>query len=126
MFQAYEQLMEPITTAIRRELAAIIAKLHRVDFGKDVDPMSGMGGSSFYMKDLVEKLSFVKTEILSKFTIGEAGRTWFVAQLFHFRPIDRPLNRQDDIHHHFCHQDFCHARFNSKAFRRERKTPAHK
>lgn len=42
--------------------------------------MSGMGGgSSVYMKDLIEKLSFIKSEILSKFNIGEAGRTWVMS-----------------------------------------------
>jgi hypothetical protein len=75
MYRVYERVVDPILTAIRRELGAIIAKLHRVDF---VDPMSGMGGSSFYLKDLVDKLSFVKAEVLSKFNVGEAGRTWFV------------------------------------------------
>ncbi|KAG5646264.1 hypothetical protein DXG03_003860 [Asterophora parasitica] len=79
MRQAYEQLVEPLMTAVRRELSAIIVKLHRIDFGKIVDPMSDMGGSSFYMKDLVEKLSFIKTEILSKFAIGEEGRTWVIS-----------------------------------------------
>ncbi|KAF8070306.1 Golgi transport complex subunit 5-domain-containing protein [Lyophyllum atratum] len=76
MSQAYENLVEPLMTAIRRELSAIIVKLHRIDFGKAVDPMSDMGGSSFYMKDLVEKLSFIKAEVLNKFSLGEAGRAW--------------------------------------------------
>ncbi|KNZ78795.1 Conserved oligomeric Golgi complex subunit 5 [Termitomyces sp. J132] len=74
--KAYERLVEPLMTAIRRELSAIIVKLHRIDFGKDVDPTSGLGSSSFYMKELMEKLSFIKAEILSQFLIGEAGRTW--------------------------------------------------
>lgn len=69
-------------TAIRRELGAIIARLHRIDFGKAVDPMAGMGGSSFYMNDLVEKLSFIKSQILSNFNIGDAGRTWCVSFFF--------------------------------------------
>ncbi|KAG6891762.1 hypothetical protein C0992_006183 [Termitomyces sp. T32_za158] len=77
--KAYEQLMEPLMTAIRRELSAIIVKLHRIDFGKDVDATSGIGGSSFYMKELVEKLSFIKAEILSKFVIGEDGNTWVLS-----------------------------------------------
>lgn len=73
---AYERLVDPILTAIRRELGAIIARLHRIDFGKSVDPMAGMGGPSFYMKDLVEKLSYIKTEILSNYKVGEDGRAW--------------------------------------------------
>lgn len=80
MFQAYERIIDPILTSIRRELGAIIARLHRIDFGKSVDPMSGMGGgSSIYMKDLVEKLSFIKSEILSKLNVGDEGRTWVLS-----------------------------------------------
>jgi conserved oligomeric Golgi complex subunit 5 len=42
--------------------------------------MSGMGGgSSIYMKDLVEKLTFIRSEILSKFNVGEAGRAWVMS-----------------------------------------------
>lgn len=50
--------------------------MHRIDFNQTVDPMSGMGGASFYIKDLAEKLSFIKTEILSRFSVAEAGRAW--------------------------------------------------
>ncbi|KAG6886258.1 hypothetical protein C0993_006668 [Termitomyces sp. T159_Od127] len=75
----YEHLMEPLMTTINWELSAIIVKLHRIDFGKDVDPASGMEGSSFYMKELMEKLSFIKAEILSKFAIGEDGNTWVLS-----------------------------------------------
>ena len=78
MYQAYEGLMKPVMAAIWRELGAIIDKLHRVDFAKAVDPAPGMGGPSFYMRDLVDKLSFIKAEVLSKFNIGDAGRSWFV------------------------------------------------
>ncbi|KAF7362065.1 Conserved oligomeric Golgi complex subunit 5 [Mycena venus] len=74
--QAYQRLVDPILVAIRRELGAIIAKLHRIDFSKPADPMAGMSGASFYMKDLVDKLSFIKVEILSKYNVGDAGREW--------------------------------------------------
>ncbi|KAJ7675112.1 Golgi transport complex subunit 5-domain-containing protein [Mycena rosella] len=77
--QAYQRLVDPILLAIRRELGAIIAKLHRIDFSKPADPMAGMSGASFYMKDLVDKLSFIKAEILSKFNVGEAGREWVIS-----------------------------------------------
>jgi len=80
IFRTYERIVEPLLTSIRRELGAIIARLHRIDFSKSVDPMSGMGGgSSIYMKDLTEKLSFIKSEILSKFNIGEASRAWVMS-----------------------------------------------
>ncbi|KAL0956119.1 hypothetical protein HGRIS_002286 [Hohenbuehelia grisea] len=78
MRRAFQRVVDPVMTSVRRELGAIIAKLHRVDLGKSVDPMSGLGGSSFYMKDLAEKLSFIKSEILSKFNVGETGREWVV------------------------------------------------
>ncbi|KAJ7124926.1 Golgi transport complex subunit 5-domain-containing protein [Mycena epipterygia] len=77
--QAYQRLVDPVLIAIRRELGAIIAKLHRIDFSKPADPMAGMSGASFYMKDLVDKLSFIKAEILSKFSVGEAGREWVIS-----------------------------------------------
>ncbi|KAJ7782875.1 Golgi transport complex subunit 5-domain-containing protein [Mycena metata] len=77
--QAYQRLVDPVLVAIRRELSAIIAKLHRIDFSKPADPMAGMSGASFYMKDLVDKLSFIKLEILSKFSVGDAGREWVIS-----------------------------------------------
>ena len=33
------------------------------------------------MKDLVEKLTFIKTEVLAKFNIGETSREWCVTGL---------------------------------------------
>jgi len=74
---AFDHLVDPMLVAIRRELSAIIARLHRIDFGKSADPM--MGGASLYMKDLAEKLSFIKSEILSKYNIAETGRTWVMS-----------------------------------------------
>lgn len=49
-----------------------------MDFGKDsADPMAAMGGgASPYMKDLVEKLTLVKNEILSQFYVPELMREW--------------------------------------------------
>lgn len=80
MFRVYEHIVDPLLTSIRRELGSIIARLHRIDFAKSVDPMSGMGGgSSMYMKDLVDKLSFIKSEVLSKFNVGDTGRAWVMS-----------------------------------------------
>ena len=70
MKRTYERVVDPLLAAIRRELVAIIARVHRFDFGRAQDPMSG-GGASLYMKDLVEKLAFVKGEILSKFNVED-------------------------------------------------------
>ncbi|TFK54291.1 hypothetical protein OE88DRAFT_1654898 [Heliocybe sulcata] len=74
---AYQKVIDPLLTAIKRELGVIIARVHRADFGKDVDSMAGMGGgASLYMKDLSDKLSFIKMEILSKFSLGDEMREW--------------------------------------------------
>jgi conserved oligomeric Golgi complex subunit 5 len=36
-----------------------------------------MGGSgSVYVKDLVEKLTFLKSEILGRMSLGEMGKEW--------------------------------------------------
>jgi hypothetical protein len=70
--------VDPLTSAIRRELGAIIAKLHRIDFARDVEPGTG-GNTSLYIKELTEKLSFVKTEILARYSLGDFGRTWCVS-----------------------------------------------
>ncbi|KAF8659226.1 hypothetical protein AX16_001886 [Volvariella volvacea WC 439] len=75
---AYDRLMDPVMTAVRREIAAIIAKLHRINLERAVDPMSGMGGASFYIKDLADKLSFLKNELLSLYSLGEANRVWIL------------------------------------------------
>lgn len=66
--------MDPLNSAIRRELSAIITKLHRIDFAKSVEP--GMSGTSLYIKELTEKLSFLKAEILARYNLGEFGRMW--------------------------------------------------
>ncbi|KAA1471874.1 hypothetical protein DENSPDRAFT_800169 [Dentipellis sp. KUC8613] len=80
MQDAFAKIVDPLLAAIKRELGAIVARLHRIDFARPVDPMSaGMGGSSHYVKELVEKLTFVKNEVLSKFSVGEVGREWTIA-----------------------------------------------
>ncbi|KAG2153694.1 Golgi transport complex subunit 5-domain-containing protein [Suillus bovinus] len=41
----YDGIIDPLLTAIRRELSSIISRLHRVDLQKTMDPMAGMAGS---------------------------------------------------------------------------------
>ncbi|EKM54451.1 uncharacterized protein PHACADRAFT_210250 [Phanerochaete carnosa HHB-10118-sp] len=73
----FTQIIDPLLAAVRREVGAIIAKLHRMDFSDAVDPMSAMGGgASPYMKDLAEKLTFVKTEVFALYGIPELVRDW--------------------------------------------------
>lgn len=74
--KAFEGIVDPLISAIRRELGYIIAKLHRIDFAKKSEP--GMGGPSSYIKELTEKLSFVKSEILARYSLGDFERTWYV------------------------------------------------
>lgn len=39
---------------------------------------AGPGGMSAYMKDMVDKLSFIRNEILARFNIGDLMKTWCV------------------------------------------------
>lgn len=48
-----------------------------MDFGDSADPMAGMGGGpSPYMKDLVEKLNFIKTDILGLWNTPDVVQKW--------------------------------------------------
>jgi hypothetical protein len=40
-----------------------------------MDPMAGMAGPSLYMKDLADKLNYVKTQIFTNFT-SDATQSW--------------------------------------------------
>ncbi|KIP10909.1 hypothetical protein PHLGIDRAFT_115048 [Phlebiopsis gigantea 11061_1 CR5-6] len=76
----FESVVDPVLAAVRREVGAIIAKLHRLDFSDSADPMAAMGGgASPYMKDLAEKLTYVKTEVLVQFYVPEISREWVTA-----------------------------------------------
>ncbi|KAI0342194.1 hypothetical protein BDW22DRAFT_1376570 [Trametopsis cervina] len=78
--KSFERIVDPLLAAIRRETGAIIAKLHRQDFSDNVDPMAAMGGgASPYMKDLSEKLSYIKTDVLSQFNTPEISKEWLTS-----------------------------------------------
>ncbi|RPD78344.1 hypothetical protein L226DRAFT_502792 [Lentinus tigrinus ALCF2SS1-7] len=80
LHDAFDKIVDPLMAAIRRELAAITAKLHRMDFGAAFDPAAAMGGGpSPYMKDLVEKLTFIKNEILAQYNVPDVSRQWVPA-----------------------------------------------
>lgn len=63
----------------------IVAGMHRIDFGKSVDPLAGMGRSSLYTKELTEKLGFFKSEILSKYGVGDVSKSWYFPPSFCLR-----------------------------------------
>lgn len=74
----YDSIVDPLLSAIRRELASIVSRLHRVDLQKAMDPMAGMAGPSLYMKDLADKLNYVKTQIFTNFT-SDAAQSWVLS-----------------------------------------------
>ncbi|KAH9055433.1 Golgi transport complex subunit 5-domain-containing protein [Lactarius vividus] len=74
--ETYGRIVDPLLTAIKSESSGIIAKLHR-EPARSADPLSDMGGSSAYVQELTEKLSFVKTEILARLGGTEGvAREW--------------------------------------------------
>ncbi|KAI0779742.1 Golgi transport complex subunit 5-domain-containing protein [Fomes fomentarius] len=84
LHETFSKIVDPLLASIRREVAAITAKLHRMDFGAAFDPTSSMGmggggGASPYMKDLVEKLAFVRTEVLAQYNVPDVSREWVVS-----------------------------------------------
>ncbi|KAG7090850.1 hypothetical protein E1B28_009932 [Marasmius oreades] len=101
--QAYQKIVDPILTAIRRDLGNIIDRIHRTDFGRS-DPTAGMGGASLYMKDLVDKLTFIRNEILSRLLVGEDVQKFvvsivkFVLKIFVIHvSITRPLSESGKL-----------------------------
>lgn len=74
----YDSIVDPLLSAVRRELGSIVSRLHRVDLQKAMDPMAGMAGPSLYMKDLADKLNYVKTQIFTNFT-SDATQSWVLS-----------------------------------------------
>ncbi|GEM10348.1 componentof oligomeric golgi complex 5 [Rhodotorula toruloides] len=79
----YTAISNPLILAIRREFSALLARMHRVDYSKEVDsahppgPMS-VGGTSSYMNDLTEKLALIKDEIFAAYRVGELIKEWTI------------------------------------------------
>lgn len=78
MQEQYERVVDPVFSAIKRDCGAIIATLHRLDFGKS-GPAIGGGGASVYMEELTAKLNFVKQEILERYAGMDVVRQWCVS-----------------------------------------------
>lgn len=64
--------------SIQREISAILAKVHRIDFGQKG---SLPGGASLCMRELTDKLAFIKSEILEEYNLASAGREWYACCL---------------------------------------------
>ncbi|KAI0062836.1 hypothetical protein BV25DRAFT_1824872 [Artomyces pyxidatus] len=104
MHNVYERIVDPMLGVIKVELNAILARLHR-DSAKAVDPMTGMGGSSPYIKDIVDKLTFIKTEVFSRFNIEGVTREWTLSVVRHVLKtfvlhvsIVKPLDESRKLH----------------------------
>ena len=79
--EGYRRIVDPLLAAIKSESGVIIAKLHR-EPGRSADSLADMGASSAYVKEITDKLAFVKTEILARLAIEEVIREWFVHSHF--------------------------------------------
>jgi hypothetical protein len=77
--ETYRKTTDALDIAIKREFGNILARIHRVDFSKPVDPMAMGSGASPYMQDLVDKIGFLRTEVLSRMSMGEYMRQWVLA-----------------------------------------------
>jgi conserved oligomeric Golgi complex subunit 5 len=77
------RITEPLLSSIRLDISSIISRVHRIDFSVEIDPMAhGMGGPSGYLRELADKLAYIRTEVLSKYNIGELGQEWYVTPFF--------------------------------------------
>ena len=74
--KAYDNIVDPLLAATRRELNSIIARLHRLDLGQS-GAAAGYAGPSTYIKDLSDKLNFIKNEVFAKFNVGDTSREWY-------------------------------------------------
>ncbi|BGP18331.1 hypothetical protein JCM10213_008504 [Rhodosporidiobolus nylandii] len=74
----YLTSVNPLIMSIRRDFSALLARMHRVDYSKELDAASGAGGASTsaYMSDLTDKLALVKDEILGAYRVGELSKDW--------------------------------------------------
>lgn len=75
LVSSYTPITDSLDAAIRREFATILARIHRVDFSKPVDPMA-MGGSSPYVQDLIDRLAFLRSEIMGRMSLGDFMKDW--------------------------------------------------
>ena len=82
----YSKVTTPLDAALRREFGNIINRIHRVDFSKPVDPMNmamGNGNSgSAYMVDFLDKVAFIKGEVLGRMSMGDVMREWYVTSTY--------------------------------------------
>ncbi|KAI9456296.1 Golgi transport complex subunit 5-domain-containing protein [Russula earlei] len=104
VMESYRRIVGPLLAAIKSESGAIIAKLHREPI-RSAEPLADTDGSSTYVKEITEKLAFVKTEILPRLLVEEVAREWpldivrhilrtFVLHVSIFKPLEEPCKLQ--------------------------------
>jgi conserved oligomeric Golgi complex subunit 5 len=74
----YERITEPLLATIKRELGSTIAKVHSANKTRGVANPMDIGDSSPYVKELVDKLNFIKKEVLARFNMEETTKEWYV------------------------------------------------
>ena len=94
MQEQYEKVVDPVLSAVKRDCGAILATLHRLDFGKS-GPAVGGGGASVYMEELATKMNFVKQEILERYAGMDVVRQWCVSVV-----ISRPSHDPSPLPSH--------------------------
>jgi len=67
-------VVSPLLGAIRREFSNILARMHRLNFDKP--SQTEAGSSSPYMKDLGDKLAYIRGEILGPLRVGVLSKEW--------------------------------------------------
>ncbi|ADV21425.1 hypothetical protein I305_06443 [Cryptococcus gattii E566] len=75
----YRRITNSLDVAFRKEIISTLARIHRVNFNTSVDPLAmGMDarGGSPYMQDLVDKIGFVRSQIMGRMSLGEYMKAW--------------------------------------------------
>lgn len=70
--QAVLQIVTPLATAIRREVASVLSRMHQTGFNKPMDPTN----VSVYMQALTDKLNFIRRQLMAPLRIGETKVEW--------------------------------------------------
>ena len=70
--QCLASITTPLLSAVRREFAAIVGRIHKTGFNKPLDPTS----TSVYMQDLSDRFNFVRRQILAPLRVGELMKEW--------------------------------------------------
>ena len=117
MQEQYEKVVDPVLSAVKRDCGAILATLHRLDFGKS-GPAIGGGGASIYMEELAAKMNFVKQEILERYAGMDVVRQWCVSAAISRLPHDpSSLCRHILIFGAWLYQGNLHCEVRDKNFR---------